>query len=115
MRNQNARPPFIQIPNVNEIKRGDIVVFNRAGSFYTGHIGYADEDYNGSGRINILGQNQGQGTASGTPSNVVNFSIANILGAFRNTNWKPAPQPTPTTKKSHFPWVLYSKKFRNKR
>ena len=92
-----------------------MVVFNRTGSFYTGHIGYADEDYNGSGRITVLGQNQGQGISSGTPSNVVSMGVANFLGGFRNTNWKSTP-PTPPTpaseRKSNFPWVLYANKLR---
>ena len=115
MRDQNARGPFIQIANINDVKRGDVIVFNRTGSFYTGHIGYADEDYNGSGIISVLGQNQGQGTSSGTPSNVVTMGVANFLGAFRNTNWKPTPPPTPVTPESKirkFPWVLYSSKLR---
>lgn len=111
MRDQNARGPFIQITDINDVKRGDVLVFNRAGSFYTGHIGFADEKYNGSGRINVLGQNQGQGTASGTPSNIVTMSVSNFLGAFRNTNWV-QPEPTPITTPSRFPWVLYARKFR---
>ena len=115
MRNQNAVGPFTQIGNINQVKRGDVIVFNRSGSFYTGHIGFADEDYNGSGRINVLGQNQGQGTSSGTPSNVVSMGVGNFLGAFRNSNWKVIPPPTPTTRKSKFPWVLYSRKLRTKR
>ena len=116
MKAVNARGPFSLIFDINQVKRGDIIVFNRSGSFYTGHIGYADEDYNGSGRINVLGQNQGQGIGSGTPSNVVNMSVLNFLGAFRNSNWKVIPPtPTPTSRKSNFPWVLYSRKLRSKR
>lgn len=115
-RNQNARGPFKMINSIHEVKRGDCVVFNRAGSFYTGHITFADEDYNGSGRLRCLGQNQGQGISSGTPSNVVSMGVANFLGAFRNTNWRQIPPPTPPSKtKSNFPWVLYSKKLRQKR
>ena len=118
-RDQNARGPFIQITNINDVKRGDVIVFNRAGSFYTGHIGYADEDYKGSGRINVLGQNQGQGTGYGVPSNIVSMGVGNFLGAFRNTNWKPTPPPTPPTPqvetKTRFPWVLYARKFRQGR
>lgn len=118
-RNQNARGPFTQINNIRDVKRGDCIVFNRNGSFYTGHIGFADEDYNGSGRIKVLGQNQGQGISTGTPSNVVSMGVGNFLGAFRNSNWKSSPTPTPTpgdnTTKTSFPWVLYSRKLRKKR
>lgn len=117
-RDANARPPFIQIPNLNDVKRGDVLVFNGSGSYWTGHIGFADEDYNGSGRITVLGQNQGQGTGYGTPSIVVSMGVANFLGAFRNTNWQTGPEPeppTPTVVKKEFPWVLYARKFRNRR
>jgi hypothetical protein len=116
MRNQNARGPFKMITSIYEVKRGDCVVFNRAGSYYTGHIAFADEDYNGSGRLKILGQNQGQGISSGTPSNVISKSVAAFLGAFRNTKWRqiPPPTPTPTKKEGNFPWVLYSRKLRQK-
>lgn len=117
MRNQNAQPPFIQVIGANNVKRGDVVVFNHAGSFFTGHIAFADEDYNGSGRLRCLGQNQGQGISYGTPSNVVNLSMANFLGAFRNTNWQTTPPtpPTPSVKRKNFPWVLYSRKLRQTR
>lgn len=117
MRNQNAQAPFVQVIGANNIKRGDVVVFNHAGSFVTGHIAFADEDYNGSGRLRCLGQNQGQGIAYGTPSNVVNLSMATFLGGFRNTSWSVTPPtpPTPSVKRKHFPWVLYSRKLRQTR
>lgn len=122
-RDVNARPPFIQINNIQDIKRGDCIVFNKNGSYYTGHIGFADEDYNpnhfnryGANVISTLGQNQGQGTASGTPSNIAELGVANILGAFRNTNWQSSPpEPTPFRRSGNFPWVLYSKKLRQSR
>lgn len=123
MRDQNARGPFIQINNLQDIKRGDCIVFNRSGSFYAGHIGFADEDYNpnhfnryGANVISTLGQNQGQGTASGTPSNIAELGVTNILGAFRNTNWQSSPpEPTPFRSTGNFKWVLYSKKLRQSR
>lgn len=117
-KNANARPPFAAVEGVENIKRGDCIVFNREGSFWRGHIGFADEDYNGSGFINCLGQNQGQGTGYGIPSNVVRMSVRNILGGFRNTKWKVSPDPeppTPESKPHKFPWVLYSNKFRGRR
>lgn len=114
-RNTNARGPFKTINSIQDVKKGDCVVFNRAGSFYTGHIAFADEDYNGSGRLRCLGQNQGQGISSGTPSNVVSMGVANFLGAFRNTSWRQIPPtPPPSKKEVGFPWVLYSRKLRQK-
>lgn len=114
MRDRNARPPFIQITRKEDIKRGDVLVFNHHGSFYTGHICFADEDYNGP-YINCLGQNQGQGTGYGTPSNIVRMSLNNFLGAFRNTKWEHSPEPTPTpTRSKKFPWVLYANKLRHR-
>lgn len=116
-RNVNARGPFIQITGIENVKKGDCVVFNRAGSYWTGHIAFADEDYNGSGTLACLGQNQGQGVGVGTPSNVVRMGVGNFLGAFRNTNWKIAPQPVVKTQKieKRFPWVIYSRKLRQHR
>ena len=123
MRDYNAKPPFIIIDNLQDIKRGDIIVFNRHGSYYTGHIGFADEDYNqnhynqyGANVISTLGQNQGQGSSYGTPSNVVDLNVSNILGAFRNSKWQSSPpEPTPIKKSGNFPWVLYAKKLRQSR
>ena len=93
-------------------------MFAPSGLNYTGHICFADEDYNGTDIISCLGQNQGQGIGWGTPSNIVNNNLRVFLGAFRNINWK-GSEPTPPTpsivKKGSFPWVLYSEKFRTKR
>lgn len=118
-RNQNARPPFTQVTRLQDVKRGDVVVINQHGSYYTGHICFADEDYQGGNKLRVLGQNQGQGSAKGTPSNVVNMSMTYFLGAFRNSNWQttpPPPPPTPgtTTDTKKFPWVLYARKFRQR-
>ena len=128
MRDANAKNPFIKIERLSEVKRGDCVVFNASGLNYTGHVAFADGDYetdkywdaniNGY-RLKCLGQNQGQGIGYGTPSNVMGLSMKTFMGAFRNTLWKsvdPTP-PTPTgfKHKKEFPWVLYSQKFRTKR
>ncbi len=122
-RNQNAKSPFIAISNKNDIKRGDVIVINRHGSYYTGHICFADEDYKGKNKIKVLGQNQGQGISSGTPSNIVTQDLTYFLGVFRNTKWSsgpgptpPGPQPGPSPRssfRSGYPWVLYANKLRN--
>ena len=121
MRNQNARNPFVQITRKEDIRRGDCVVFNRVGSYSTGHIAFADQNYNGTNSLLCLGQNQGQGIGIGATSNIAPMNLANFLGAFRNTKWKQAPEPEPEPpapaiiKTKRFPWVLYSNKFRNRR
>lgn len=112
----NARPPFSKVTRLQDVKRGDCIVLGQAGSYATGHICFADEDYNGSIYLSCLGQNQGQGISSGTPSNIVRMSMNQFLGGFRNSNWTVTPPtPTPTKKSGRFPWVLYSRKLRNKR
>lgn len=120
----NGRPPFTSITGVENIKRGDCLVFNRSSFSSDGHICFADADYkdryyqNGAWRLNCLGQNQGQGTGWGTASNIVGINLANFLGIFRNTNWETTPpEPTPVSdlRDDKFPWVLYARKLRNRK
>ena len=101
-KNINARIPFIAIEGVENIKRGDCLVFNKSGWSSSGHICFADADYKervydrGAWRLPCLGQNQGQGIGNGTPSNIVNQNLSTFLGIFRNTNWVgESPEPTP--------------------
>lgn len=98
-RDVNAGGQFDLITNKADVKRGDVVVFS-TGQY--GHIGFADENYNGSGAIKLLGQNQGgtpKGAKGGAGFNVINMSMATFLGAFRFKNWKTAApaQPIPST------------------
>ena len=104
-RSLNAVPPFTQVTSISDIKRGDCVVFKGTSNYPTGHIAFADEDYKeGMTRMNFLGQNQGQGSLK--PSNIANISLANFIGAFRNSNWS-TPKPTPENdKKRKFPWAV---------
>lgn len=116
-RNINARPPFISVEGVSNIKRGDIIVFNKSPRHSAGHICLADTDY--SGRYNnrgasylyCIGQNQGQGTGWGVPSNRVGQNLVDFLGIFRNTKWNgsgPTP-PTPPTPTPPSPQQWYNK------
>ena len=128
-RNTNARGPFIAIDGVQNIKRGDCLVFNKSSFSSNGHICFADTDYsgryyrNGVWRLNCLGQNQGQGTGFGVPSNIIGVNLNTFLGIFRNTKWDgstPIPSPSPDTPTSslgdsNFPWHLYARKFRKRR
>lgn len=115
-RDRNAKLPFSKVTRKVDIKRGDCLVFAPSGLNYTGHICFADEDYPNSDRIKCLGQNQGQGTSWGTPSNIANLNLRAFLGGFRNANWQ-RPEPTPIIKRkkpeSGFPWQIYARKFRN--
>ena len=67
-RQVNSQSPFISLTGVSNIKRGDILVWDSTIQYPTGHIAFADEDYNGTSRINCLGQNQGQGIYAGSKS-----------------------------------------------
>ena len=115
----NGSGHFSEVTNVQDIKQGDIIVLNQYSGWYgsTGHIGFADEDYNGTDYINILGQNQGAGDPQyGSPFNVMRSYLgAAFLGVFRYDGWASTP-PTPPipAKRSNFPWVLYARKLRSK-
>lgn len=117
----NGSGHFSEVINVTDIRQGDIIVLDQYSGWYgsTGHIGFADEDYNGTDYIYILGQNQGAGNPQvGAPFNIVRSYIGAgaFLGAFRYDAWASTPPtpPVPVTR-GHFPWVLYAKKFRNGR
>lgn len=103
----NGSGHFRAISGVTNIKRGDIIVFNGPySSWYinTGHIGFADEDYNGTDTIRLVSQNfYGYHYVVETPA----FLGAAFLGIFRYIPWETEP-PTPTasSKKRKFPWAV---------
>lgn len=101
--------------NLTDVKRGDIIVLNGTTSNPAGHIAFADEDYDGSGYMWCVGQNQG-GTPlpiGGTVTTQNRLGMGDFLGAFRYDAWH---QPTPTVVKKHrFPWAIYARKFRERR
>ena len=109
----NAGDKFDLIYSKYDIKRGDVIVFDFFPGNIYGHIGFADEDYNGSNNINILSQNNG-GTpysGGGTFTNVHNYDLMWFRGAFRLKDWQIPPI---VTSRGNFPWVLYANKLRNK-
>ena len=55
-RQRNQQPPFIAVEGKQNIKRGDIVVINGTSQYPTGHICFADEDYNGTNTLRTFGQ-----------------------------------------------------------
>lgn len=117
-RENNKGEVFDLIYNKNEIKRGDIIVMNGNTSNPPGHITFADEDYNGTNNLWCVGQNQG-GTPSpggGTAVTRNNLGLEDFLGVFRYKPWHTTPPtPTPTGRRSNFPWVLYARRLNNKR
>lgn len=112
---QNAGTKFDLITDKTQIVVGDVIVFNYTVGNPYGHIGFADEDYNGTDTIQILSENNG-GTPDpdgGAWTNVANYNLSLFLGAFRYKAWHTTP-PTPTETKSRFPFVLYARRLRNK-
>ena len=107
VRTLNTIEHLTQIPNLNDVKRGDIIIISN-GTF--GHAGYAGENYNGSGSLWIYSQNwQGHYVTYDL------ISMSSFLGAWRYDAWNNIP-PTPSTiQKSNFKWVLYARKLRDKR
>lgn len=111
-RQLNGSGHFSMVFNKTEIKKGDILVFNTYTGWYgtAGHIGFANEDYNGTDTISLLSQNFGSGSNpyTGKPFNIMNAYLgAAFLGAFRYDAWQQPVPPTPTEKrKNHFPWPI---------
>ena len=104
-RTANAGSSFDLIYNLADVKRGDIVVLNL---FTTGHIAFADADYNGSGYLDLLGQNQvNPDFTYGHIPTITYFNMSTFLGAFRYKEWEnPEPPILPTQAKKHFPWPV---------
>lgn len=112
-RDANAANNFTLIYDINDVKRGDMVVLDK-GRFsgdVSGHNAFADEDYDGSGYMYLVGQNQENPNAiTGHVVSRDRMSVAKFLGAFRFKQWNGTP-PQPVIKKEHkFPWYLYTNK-----
>ena len=109
-RAQNLGQQFEEVTNLADVKKGDCLVWSQAFAYPTGHISFAAEDYNGSGYILSVGQNQQSPSGTyGHPVTLDRFYIAPyFLGAFRNKEWKtgPGPGPEPEKKKDKFPWPI---------
>lgn len=81
----NTGTQFTQIARIEDVKRGDIIVFS--GPYYTGHIAFADEDNNPScDTITVWGQNQ-VGDGSGYYFTAAEWKKTYFLGAFRYKGW----------------------------
>lgn len=112
-REQNGPPDFEMIFRLEDVKRGDLVILDH-GRFtgdVSGHDAYADEDYDGSGYMWLLGQNQKN--ANPYTGHVVTrdrMSVAKFLGAFRYKAWGGGPEPSTSRKKKKFPWFIYNQR-----
>ena len=107
----NAGNKFTLIYDKTQIKQGDVIVYNYFTGNPYGHIGFADEDYNGTDNMQLLSQNN-----DATKVTVHNYSLSHFLGAFRYNAWhEPTPTPGGRAGRSNFKWVLYARKLRSKR
>ena len=105
-RQLNGSGHFTAIADVTEIKKGDILVFNYYTGWYgtTGHIGFAEEDYNGSPYIQLLSQNYGGHYYVVSERAFLGLAF---LGIFRYDAWaNPTPPPPAGRRKSKFPWAI---------
>ena len=113
-RTENAGNSFTLIYNLSDVKRGDVIVIGDSAISSTGHIAFADENYNGTNYMNLLGQNQvNPNLTTGHIPTVTNLDVSAFLGAFRLNAWTPPVPPTPVGRRAtKFPWVLYARKLR---
>lgn len=103
-RDFNAGNSYTLVTRVEDIKRGDMIVYNHFIGNNYGHVGFADEDYQGGTNLKILSQNNGSTTV-----NVANYSLNYFLGAFRLKAWQ---EPSGSSARSRFKWVLYARRLR---
>ena len=114
-RDINKGSDFDLIYNIEDLKRGDVIVIDASSISSTGHIAICDEDYNGTTHMNLLGQNQVNPSASvGHIPTVTNLNISAFLGAFRYHGWRHYVTPKSKFQDTGFNWALYARKLRNK-
>lgn len=95
---RNSEDPFTAITNLNDIKRGDMIIWGSGGPIaISGHNAFADEDFNnGKSTIAALGQNQVNANfETGHIPTLNDISKTGILGAFRYKPWNNTPDPEP--------------------
>ena len=120
----NSQPPFESFTGVQNIKRGDILVFDANPYNSAGHICFADADYKdsyidyrGIRRLPCLGQNQ-RGNGSGYPVTVDDLNLAEFLGIFRNMEWRgdsPTPTPEGVYNRNRYNFVLFNRRKRQEK
>lgn len=120
----NGTDYFDIIYNLQDVKRGDIMVFNYTAYNEYGHVGFADVDYsswtpdpNQPYEFPVLSENN-QGTpdpAGGAYVNVHGYDIRLFLGAFRYKGWIIPPTPPTPTSEGNFKFVLWARKIRDRK
>lgn len=112
-RDVNSGLSFDKIWQLEDVKRGDCIVIASSPISTTGHIAFADEDYNGSNRMDLLGQNQvDPSPIEGHIPTVTNIDVGSyFLGAFRYKEWE-KPSPVTKVKRKQFPWFLIQRRLR---
>lgn len=130
-RNYNGSGYFSLVADKTQLKKGDVIIWSdQVATGFTGHTGYANEDYNGTNSISTLSQNwRNPSEVRGSAFSVDNISLNAFLGAFRYSGWngtKPPDPPDPPEPpkpdfpslrgtSGKFPWVLYARKLRERR
>lgn len=110
-RDINATPDFDLIYRLQDVKRGDMIILGGTTLFPTGHNAFADEDYNGTTTMNIMGQNQRDANdTTGHVTTVDSRDVSGFLGAFRYKRWATPPPKPKTRKKGGFPWFMIARK-----
>lgn len=115
----NAADYFTLVYNKADVRRGDLVVLNNTTSNPYGHIAFADSDWNANTTSAILlGQNQeNPNPTTGHVNTLTAVNVTTFLGAFRFNAWHQPVPPTPGSAhaKTHFKWVLYTRKLKQMR
>ena len=114
-RDVNAGMSFDLVWQLKDVKRGDCIVLDSSAISLTGHIAFADEDYNNTNYLNLLGQNQVNPSATlGHIPTVTNINVSTFLGAFRYKSWE-NPEPPTIVKKEGYKFHIYGIVPRNRK
>lgn len=116
---------FDLITNLDDVQKGDILIYDQFSGNPYGHVGFADEDYSswhaanpGSYEFPILSENNGgfPDPLGGAYTNIHGYDTRLFLGAFRYKEWHIIPPTTVKPYKRHrFKWILYARKLRQLR
>lgn len=115
-RTVNAGNSFDLIYDINNVKRGDVIVIGASPISNVGHIAFADQDYANYSYMMLLGQNQVNPDPNyGHIPTVTWINVGSyFLGAFRYKAWGGGPGPQPFIRRGKFPWFLIARKLRNR-
>lgn len=95
------------ISDKTQLKRGDIVITTDS---EFGHAGFINSDYSGEHNYDFYSQNYNSRRSVALDT----YDLHDFGGAFRYNDWNTTPPIPSFTTKSNFPWVLFSRKIRNR-